>query len=135
VCLCADWCGTCREYRVIFDALARSHPHVRFEWVDIEDEAELAGDLDVEIFPNLLIADGASVRFLGALLPQVHVLARLLSTLQAGQARQTAGPTHKSFSSASARHASAEGAGKASPMRPKAVTSRGSASVHLALQR
>jgi thiol-disulfide isomerase/thioredoxin len=91
VCLCADWCGTCREYRVIFDALARSHPHVRFEWVDIEDEAELAGDLDVEIFPTLLIADGASVRFLGALLPQVHVLARLLSKLQAGQAEQTAG--------------------------------------------
>lgn len=91
VCLCADWCGTCRDYRVIFDALAQSHPHVRFEWVDIEDEAELAGDLDVETFPTLLIADGANARFLGPLLPQVAVLARLLSNLQAGKDEQTAG--------------------------------------------
>ncbi len=85
VCLCANWCGTCRDYRAIFDILALSHPDVRFEWVDIEDESELAGDLDVETFPTLLIADGANVRFLGPLLPQAPVLARLLSSLQAGQ--------------------------------------------------
>jgi thioredoxin 1 len=91
VCLCADWCGTCRDYRVIFDALAKSHPYIRFEWVDIEDDAELAGDLDVEIFPTLLIADGARARFLGPLLPQVPVLARLLSNLQAGMGGQAAG--------------------------------------------
>ncbi|EJE50606.1 thioredoxin domain-containing protein [Acidovorax sp. CF316] len=91
VCLCADWCGTCRDYRAIFDTLAQAHPGVRFEWVDIEDESELAGDLDVETFPTLLIADGASVRFLGPLLPQAPVLARLLSSLQAGQGGQGVG--------------------------------------------
>lgn len=91
VCLCANWCGTCRDYRAIFDALARAHPDVRFEWVDIEDESELAGDLDVETFPTLLIADGANARFLGPLLPQAPVLARLLASLQAGQGGQGAG--------------------------------------------
>lgn len=58
VCLCAAWCGTCGIYRPLFNELARAHPDVRFEWVDIEDESDLAGDLDVETFPTLLIADG-----------------------------------------------------------------------------
>ena len=25
VCLCADWCGTCRDYRALFDALAPAY--------------------------------------------------------------------------------------------------------------
>jgi thioredoxin 1 len=82
VCLCAGWCGTCRDYRALFDALAQAHPEVRFEWVDIEDESELAGDIDVETFPTLLIADGEKARFLGPLLPQAGVLTRLLASLQ-----------------------------------------------------
>ena len=83
VCLCANWCGTCRDYRPLFDELARAHPQMRFVWVDIEDDADLAGDLDVETFPTLLIADGTTARFLGLLLPQAPVLARLLASLQA----------------------------------------------------
>lgn len=86
VCLCAAWCGTCGIYRPLFDELARAHPAVRFEWVDIEDESDLAGDLDVETFPTLLIADGQRALFLGPLLPQAPVLARLLASLQAGTA-------------------------------------------------
>ena len=82
VCLCAAWCGTCGIYRPLFDELARAHPDVRFEWVDIEDESDLAGDLDVETFPTLLIADGQRALFLGPLLPQAPVLARLLASLQ-----------------------------------------------------
>ena len=83
VCLCADWCGTCRDYRALFEALALAHPGVRFVWVDIEDEADVAGDLDVETFPTLLIADGQTARFLGPLLPQAGVLSRLMESLQA----------------------------------------------------
>ena len=84
VCLCAQWCGTCRDYRALFDRLAHEHPSARFVWIDIEDEADVAGDLDVETFPTLLIADGQTARFLGPLLPQAAVLARLLESLQAG---------------------------------------------------
>lgn len=86
VCLCAQWCGTCRDYRALFDQLAREHPDVRFEWVDIEDEADLAGDLDVETFPTLLIGRGGDGKalFLGPLLPQAPVLARLLASLRTG---------------------------------------------------
>ena len=82
VCLCAQWCDTCRDYRAVFDQLARAHPAVRFVWIDIEDDAEVAGDLDVETFPTLLLADGQVARFLGPLLPQAAVLSRLLESLQ-----------------------------------------------------
>ena len=92
VCLCANWCGTCRDYRALFDALAPAYPGVRFVWVDIEDEADVAGDLDVETFPTLLIADGQTARFLGPLLPQAGVLSRLIESLQADQGSARADP-------------------------------------------
>ena len=91
VCLCAAWCGTCGIYRPLFNELARAHPEVRFEWVDLEDESDLAGDLDVETFPTLLIADGQRALFLGPLLPQAPVLARLLASLQAAPGSAGAG--------------------------------------------
>lgn len=82
VCLCADWCGTCKEYRAGFEALAASHPEARFVWLDIEDMEDVAGDLEIETFPSLLISDARHARFLGPLLPQLPVLARLLRSLQ-----------------------------------------------------
>ena len=91
VCLCAAWCGTCGVYRPLFDELDRAHPGVRFEWVDIEDDSDIAGDLDVETFPTLLIADGQRALFLGPLLPQAPVLARLLASLQAAPGGAGAG--------------------------------------------
>ena len=81
VCLCAAWCDTCRDYRATFDAAAAAHPEWQFRWVDIEDEAELVGDLDIETFPTLLVADGAALRFVGPLAPQPQMLARLLGGL------------------------------------------------------
>ena len=82
LCLCAEWCGTCREYREAFEALAASLPEVRFRWLDIEDEADALGDIDVETFPTLVIGgrDGA-VRFAGPVLPQPGQIARLLQSL------------------------------------------------------
>ena len=82
VCLCAAWCKTCGDYRATFDAVARDWPGVHFEWVDIEDEADLVGDVDVETFPSLLIGDAHGARFLGPVLPQAGVLGRLLGSLQ-----------------------------------------------------
>jgi thiol-disulfide isomerase/thioredoxin len=86
VCLCAEWCGACREYRPLFEQVARAHPGLRFAWVDIEDHAEIADDFDVQTFPTLLVADDAGTRFLGPLLPHAETLARLLGALQPAQA-------------------------------------------------
>jgi len=59
---------------------------LRWHWIDIGDEAELLGDLDVETFPTLVIADAQQVRFAGPLTPLPETLRRLLraTVLQAG---------------------------------------------------
>jgi thioredoxin 1 len=88
-CLCAQWCGTCRDYRVVFDALAvelrgQVGTAVRFVWVDIEDQADALGDVDVEDFPTLLVARGDRVLFFGPLTPQPPTLARLVRSALGG---------------------------------------------------
>jgi thiol-disulfide isomerase/thioredoxin len=82
-CLCAEWCGACREYRPAFEALASAFPAVRFAWVDVEDEPEVVGDIDIENFPTLVIQRAASVVFCGPMLPHISQLERLLQTLMA----------------------------------------------------
>lgn len=84
-CLCAAWCRTCDEYRPVFDAaideLQRAGVPLRVHWIDIEDEADLVGDYDVETFPTLLVADVRAVRFVGPLTPQPETLRRLLRAM------------------------------------------------------
>jgi hypothetical protein len=88
-CLCAAWCRTCDGYAPVFEQvlseLRTTHPGLRSRWVDIEDEAELLGDLDVETFPTLVVWDEFSVRFAGPLTPQPETLRRVLrAALDAG---------------------------------------------------
>jgi thiol-disulfide isomerase/thioredoxin len=78
VCLCAQWCGTCRDYREPFDALALRWPQVRFEWVDIEDQSDRVGDLDIENFPTVLVVRDGKPTFFGTVLPHIEVLERSL---------------------------------------------------------
>ena len=77
-CLCAAWCDVCRQFRPAFDALAGRHPEHRFVWVDIEDEADIVGDFDVDDFPTLLIQRGDVVVFFGTVLPDAGQAQRLL---------------------------------------------------------
>lgn len=82
-CFCAEWCGTCREYRPGFLALASQFPRIRFLWLDIEDRADDMGDLDVENFPTLLITRGDIVLFFGTMLPHLGHLQRTIEVFLA----------------------------------------------------
>jgi len=82
ICLCAEWCGTCRDYRPGFNELAARFPLVRFRWLDIEEQADDLGDLDIENFPTLFIQRRESVLFFGTMLPHLSHLQRLIETLQ-----------------------------------------------------
>lgn len=77
-CLCAAWCDTCRSYRDGFEQLAAAHPDKRFVWIDIEDQADLVGDIDVDNFPTLLIQRGDAVAFFGTVLPDAKLAERLI---------------------------------------------------------
>jgi len=85
-CLCAEWCGSCREYRATFEALqARFAAHAEFAWIDIEDESDALGDPDIENFPTLLLADAGGLRFLGPVTPHAATAERLVENALAGQ--------------------------------------------------
>lgn len=81
VCLCAQWCGTCRDYRQRFAKVQAQFPALQFLWIDVEDEADLLDPLDVDDFPTLLLAVGDTPHFFGPLAPQADTLARLLRAL------------------------------------------------------
>ena len=77
-CLCAQWCGTCREYQPLFDRLAADMPQARFVWVDVEEHDALLGDLDIENFPTLLLANAQrQACFAGTVLPHADTLQRM----------------------------------------------------------
>lgn len=77
-CLCAGWCDVCKQYRAGFDALAAEYPDHQFVWIDIEDQSDLVGDLDVENFPTILMQRGDTVAFYGTMMPEPRQVARLL---------------------------------------------------------
>ena len=82
-CLCAAWCGVCREWEAAFVAQARAHPHPRFARVELGDVDDAMGDVDIETFPTMLVARGEQVLFLGPIPPSATQFARMLATLQA----------------------------------------------------
>lgn len=86
VCLCAAWCGTCREYQPGFEALAQQYPQVGFKWVDVEDEHAGVEDWDVENFPTLLIQRNELVLFFGPMLPHLRILQQTLENFLAQSA-------------------------------------------------
>ena len=91
-CLCAQWCGTCRDYAPVFAACAaRFGARVQPVWVDIEDDAELIDGLDVENFPTLLLARGEAVLFFGPITPHAQTLARLVASALAGDLKPIGG--------------------------------------------
>jgi thiol-disulfide isomerase/thioredoxin len=86
VCLCAEWCGVCRDYASLFDEAALVFEgRAEFARLDIEDEAELLGPVDVENFPTLLIVRGTRVLFFGTITPHAPTLTRLVQGALAGE--------------------------------------------------
>jgi thioredoxin len=80
-CLCAEWCDTCVDYRPGFLALAEKFPAAQFRWIDIEDQADEVGDLEVENFPTIRVTREGEVLFHGTQLPIHAHLERLLTEL------------------------------------------------------
>ena len=83
--LCAEWCGTCRDWRPVFDRQAQAFAaEADFAWVDVEDHDEVMGHVDVENFPTLMIARGDEVLFFGTITPHAQTLQRLVQSALEG---------------------------------------------------
>ena len=91
VCLCAAWCGVCRDCAAPFEQAALGFgAQAEFTQLDIEDEAELLAPVDVENFPTLLIARGAQVLFFGTITPHAQTLTRLVQSALADELKPLA---------------------------------------------
>ena len=84
VSLCAAWCDTCGQFRVAYERLAAMRPQATFVWLDIEDDAEIAGDIDVDNFPTLAIYRGRVTLHFGVSLPHETTVGRLIDALATG---------------------------------------------------
>lgn len=51
----ASWCGPCRTFGPIFEASADKHSDYIFAKVDTEAEQQLAGALNIQSIPTLMI--------------------------------------------------------------------------------
>lgn len=80
-CLCAAWCRTCDAVRPHFEARASAQPQLVHRWIDIEDEADALGDLDIETFPTLLVVRDGVPLFFGPVLPKPEAVDALVAAL------------------------------------------------------
>lgn len=84
VCLCAEWCGVCREYQARFEQVQARLAGVQFRWIDIEEQADLVDPVEVDDFPTVLILRGSTPVFFGTVRPQAEALERLVRDRLAG---------------------------------------------------
>lgn len=90
-CLCAAWCRTCDAVRPHFEARASAQPQLVHRWIDIEDEADALGDLDIETFPTLLVVRDGVPLFFGPVLPKPEAVDALVAALIADPTPRAAG--------------------------------------------
>ena len=85
-CLCADWCHVCQDYRQTFAQLAREFAGAAgFVWVDIEDDEDALGTVEVDDFPTLLIARAGEICHFAAVMPNAPAGQRLVRRALAGE--------------------------------------------------
>jgi thioredoxin 1 len=90
ICLCAEWCGTCSDFRSAFTRMAQQDGTHRFLWLDIEEHEELLDDIEIQEFPTIVIAnDQGQVCFSGPMIPRLETLQRLCIAAQAGSLRSS----------------------------------------------
>lgn len=50
----AAWCGPCRMFGPVFEAVSEEHPDAVFAKVDTDEQRELAGGLGISSIPTLM---------------------------------------------------------------------------------
>lgn len=51
----AEWCGPCKTFAPVFEAVSEKYPDVVFGKVDTEDQAELASQFGIRSIPTLMV--------------------------------------------------------------------------------
>ena len=51
----APWCGPCRSFGPVFEAVSERHPEIVFGKINADDEQELAGAFNVRSIPYVML--------------------------------------------------------------------------------
>jgi thioredoxin 1 len=51
----AEWCGPCKSFSPIYEAISEKHENIVFGKIDTETEQELAGHFQIRSIPTLMI--------------------------------------------------------------------------------
>jgi len=92
VCFCAAWCDTCDGVRAALQRIAAADPTAEYVWLDIEDDAALVGDIEIENFPTLAVYRDGEPVFFGVSPPQEGVIRRTLGAFASGDASRAEVP-------------------------------------------
>lgn len=67
----ADWCGPCKQFAPVYDALSEKNEDIVFGKVDTEAQRELAGAMGIQAIPTIMVfRDGIGVFSQAGALPQ-----------------------------------------------------------------
>ena len=63
----ADWCGPCKTQDPIIEELEADYEGVSFEYVDVDEEPDVANEYQVRSIPTIIVKndDGVVDRFVG----------------------------------------------------------------------
>ena len=79
----AEWCGPCRQFGPIFEAVSEDHPDIRFAKIDTEAEREIASAAAISSIPTLMaFRDGVLLYREAGALPESS-LRELIAAIQA----------------------------------------------------
>ncbi len=92
VCFCAAWCDTCDAVRAALERIAARDAASTYIWLDIEDDAALVGDIEIENFPTLAVYRDGAALFFGVSPPQEGVIARTLGAFASPDAKSVEVP-------------------------------------------
>ena len=59
----APWCGPCRRFAPVFEAVAAKYPDVKFAKLNTEDEPEIAASFEIQSIPTLMIIKEGDIIF------------------------------------------------------------------------
>lgn len=58
----AEWCGPCKRFAPVFDKASEEHEDITFAKLDTENNQDLAGELQIQAIPTLMVyRDGIEV--------------------------------------------------------------------------
>lgn len=83
VCLCAQWCNNCEDWKKEFQLLSEERGDSCFVWLDIDEHPDMVAEVDLDTLPVLAIYKNEDIAFLGPVRPDKTTIETLINGARA----------------------------------------------------